>query len=102
MAENSEIDVIKHLLEIEKEASQMINDAKIEAEKRISDARNKYNALFRESYDSMISKMEAEYQNNVKETEENHNKEIESFKNSLESKSQNKEEFAKFLDSYLS
>ena len=47
MAENtSEIDAINHLLEVEKNASALINDAAQEVDRRLSDARAKYNAEY--------------------------------------------------------
>ena len=38
MAENTEIDAINHLLEVEKNASALINDAAQEADRRLSEA----------------------------------------------------------------
>ena len=37
MAENTEIDAINHLLEVEKNASALINDAAQEADRRLSE-----------------------------------------------------------------
>ena len=48
MAEiNMEIDAINHLLEVEKNASALINDAAQEADRRLSDAHAKYNAEYK-------------------------------------------------------
>ena len=45
MAENtSEIDAINHLLEVEKNAAALISDAAEEADRRLAQARAKYNA----------------------------------------------------------
>ena len=50
MAENTEIDAINHLLEVEKNASALINDAAQEADRRLSEARSKYNAEYKTRY----------------------------------------------------
>ena len=50
MAENTEIDAINHLLEVEKNASALINDAAQEADRRLSDAHSKYNAAYKPHY----------------------------------------------------
>ena len=52
MAENNtEIDAINHLLEVEKNASALINDAAQEADRRLSEARSKYNSEYKTRYD---------------------------------------------------
>ena len=64
MVENTEIDAINHLLEVEKNASALINDAAQEADRRLSEARSKYNAEYKIRYDQVAARLEAEYQNN--------------------------------------
>lgn len=102
MAEkNSEIDVINHLIEVEKEASVLIDEAGIEAEKRLSEARAKYNAEYKIKYDSVVETLEKDYQKKLEELNENHIKEIEAYKTSLETKNQNSKEFKELLDKLL-
>lgn len=99
MAENNtEIDAINHLLEVEKNASALINDAAQEADRRLSEARSKHNSEYKTRYDEIAARLEAEYQENHKETEEKYQKEIESFKESLAAKPQNYDAFSSLLD----
>ena len=65
MAETTmEIDAINHLLEVEKNASALINDAAQEVDRRLSDAHSKYNTEYKLRYDEVASRLEAEYQQN--------------------------------------
>lgn len=99
--QNLELDAIKHLLEVEKNASALINDAKIEADKRLADARLKYNSEYKTKYDAIASELEAEYQNKLKEITSKYKSEIEEYKKSLEDKTQNDEAFTALLNKYL-
>jgi vacuolar-type H+-ATPase subunit H len=98
MAENTEIDAINHLLEVEKSASALINDAAQEADRRLSEARSKYNSEYKSRYDEVAARLEVEYQNNHQQIAEKYQKEIESYKESLAAKSQNYEAFSSLLD----
>ena len=102
MAEiNMEIDAINHLLEVEKNASALINDAAQEADRRLSDAHAKYNAEYKLRYDEVASRLESEYQENHNLVAEKYQKEIDSYKESLAAKSQNYEAFSSLLDKLL-
>ena len=48
--ENNELEIINHLLEVEKGASSLIDEAQLEAEKTILDAKTKYNKEYKEKY----------------------------------------------------
>lgn len=97
----SDIDTIKHLLEVEKNASALIDDAKIEAEKRIADAHLKYNSEYKSKYEAVASTLELEYQKNLETITEKYKSEIEEYKKSLENKPQNETAFNALLEKYL-
>jgi len=99
---NSEIDAIKHLLEVEKNASTLIDYAKIEADKRIAEARSKYNSEYKSKYDKIAAELEAAYQKNLESITEKYKSEIEDYKKSLENKPQNEDSFNAFLAKNLS
>ena len=101
MAENTEIDAINHLLEVEKNASMLINDAAQEAERRLSQARSKYNSEYKARYDQIATQLESEYQNNHNIVAEKYQKEIDDYKESLEAKAQNSEAFTSLLDKLI-
>ena len=102
MAENTtEIDAINHLLEVEKNASTPINDAAMEAERRLSQARAKYNSDYKARYDEIAAQLESEYQNNHQQIADKYLKEIDSYKESLAAKPQNSEAFSSLLDKLI-
>lgn len=102
MAEiNPELDAINHLLEVEKNASALINDAQIEADKRIQEARAKYNTEYKTKYDSIAASMESDYQKAHQEIEAKYKKEIEDYKVSLENKPQNQKAFTDLLEKII-
>ena len=99
MAENTfEIDTINHLLEVEKNASALISDAALEVDRRLSEAHSKFNSEFKEHYEKEVSKLEAEYNSNHNQIQEKYQKEIDSYKDFLAAKPQNKEAFSSLLD----
>ena len=76
---NTEIDAINHLLEVEKNASMLINDAAMEAERRLTQARAKYNSDYKTRYDEIAAKLEAEYQNDHQQIADKYQKDIDSY-----------------------
>ena len=98
---NTEIDAINHLLEVEKNASMLINDAAMEAERRLTQARAKYNSDYKTRYDEIAAKLEAEYQNDHQQIADKYQKDIDSYKESLAAKPQNSEAFSSLLDKLI-
>lgn len=101
MESNAELDIINHLLTIEKDASSLINDAQIESEKRVSEARAKYNSEYKEKYDAAIKELEEKYQAEIDAVKTAHDKEIDSYKSELESSEKNTKAFNEVLDKLL-
>jgi len=102
MAENNpELDAIKHLLEVEKNASALINDAKTEADKRLSEAHLKYNSIYKEKYDQLVAHLDDDFKKSHEQIEAKYNKELDDYKASIEAKSQDKKSFESLLDKLL-
>jgi hypothetical protein len=96
-----EIDAINHLLEVEKNASALINVAAQEGDRRLAEACVKYNSEYKARYDQIAASLEAEYQNNHNSIAEKYQKEIDSYKESLAAKAQNYEAFSSLLDKLI-
>ena len=99
--QNLELDAIKHLLEIEKNASILIDDAKVEADKRLADARSKYNTQYKSKYDEIASVLESDYQKKLEEITTKYKSEINEYKKSLENRPQDEGAFNALLEKYL-
>lgn len=96
--ENNELEIINHLLEVEKGASSLIDEAQLEAEKTILDAKTKYNKEYKEKYDSIVGLLEEDYKKELQKAYEKHQKEMDDYKKELESKEIKTKEFNDFLD----
>lgn len=101
METDSEIDIINNLLEIEKDAASLINNAQIEAQKRVSDAKNKYNTEYKQKYDDIVFQLEKEYDSEIEKINKEYDDSISSFKNKLEEKQKNTNAFNSLLDKIL-
>lgn len=102
MAETTaEIDAINHLLEVEKNASALINDAAMEADRRLTQARTKYNAEYKAGYDKAAAELESDFTKEQQSIEKKYNDELDSYKASLAAKSQNFEDFSRLLDKLI-
>ncbi len=102
MAENNpELDAIKHLIEVEKTASSLINDAKTEADKRLSEAHLKYNSQYKEKYDQLVAHLDDEFKKSHDQIEAKYKKELDDYKASIEAKSQDKKSFESLLEKLL-
>ena len=96
-----EINIINHLLSVEKNASVLIDNAVREADYRTSQSRNQANSQFKTRYDECVSKMEAEYEQKINSIKAAHEKDFEQFKSDLESREQNFKSFNSLLDNLL-
>lgn len=99
MAEtNVELDTIKHLLDIEKEAATLIDEAKIEADKRVLRAKTEYNEQYKKEYDALTERLESEYNQNCAQINKKYEDELEDFKKSLADIPLNTQDFNKTLE----
>lgn len=98
---NQELAAIQHLLEIEKQASSLIDSAKIEAEQYISKAHAEYNTAYKEKNEALSREIEADFQKKHDEIAKKYKDEVDSYKTSYASKPQNKEAFFSALEKLL-
>ncbi len=96
-----EINVISHLLSVEKNASVLIDNAVKEADSRTTQARNQVNSQFKTEYDKCLSQMEADYENTIQRRKAEHEEELDQFKSDLESRTRDYNAFNKLLDNLL-
>lgn len=101
MAENEEVNIITHLLELEKESSKLIDDAVKEAQNRTSQAKSELNASFKKEYDTVVAGLEKEYQDKLQNLKASHSEIIDEYKNQLTENPKNKKAFNKLMDELL-
>lgn len=100
--DNPELDEINRLLEVEKQASALIENAMNESDKIISEAHAKFNEQFKSQTEELTQKLTQEYNDKLEEIKQNHQKEIEAFKSALEKKETNQANFDSLLTKLLS
>ena len=101
ITENPELDAINHLLEIEKNASILVNEAHVEADKRISLSRAQFSAKYKDNLEKISEELEIEYQNKIDSISKKYADEFNEYKLSLEKKVLNKKDFSELLEKLL-
>ena len=102
MAEtNKEMDAIYHLLEIEKNASSIVNEALKNREEKLAEVHSEYNRLYNEKYAQVVKKLEEKYQVELQKKADEYAEDIEKYRQELEEKPQNEEAFCALLDKLL-
>ena len=100
MAE-SEVNVINHLLDVEKRASSMTSDAQTEADKRISAYRAEAENDYKKQHDEILAKFESDYAVRTKAIDEKHAEEIAAYRSEIQNTTQDTGAFNKLLDTLL-
>ena len=101
MAENDEVSIIAHLLEIEKQASSVINAASVECDRNISNAKISAEAEFKKQYAVEADKVQNEFNLKKEAVKKNHDDVMNAYRNSVEQKEQHKEQFSELLEKVL-
>lgn len=96
-----EINVISHLLSVEKNAAILIDNAVREADSRTAQARNQVNSQFKTEYDKCLSQMEADYEKTIQQRKAEHEDELKEFKADLEGRTRDYDAFNKLLANLL-
>lgn len=100
MAEE-EIDVIRHLLEIEKEASGVLLEAQKKADEIISDARNQADSRFHQQYSKVVEEIDAQEKAAKEKITASRLADIQAYKDSLSSTAKDQNSFNSVMDSLL-
>ena len=98
MAE-SEVNVINHLLDVEKRASSMTSDAQAEADKRIAAYRAEAESDYKKQHDEISAQFESDYQ--AQTIDEKHAEAIAAYRSEIQNTTQDTGAFNKLLDTLL-
>ncbi|MBQ2315324.1 MAG: hypothetical protein II187_10555 [Treponema sp.] len=94
-------DVIAHLLEVEREAAQMILAAQKEADAKVAEARAQAESQFKARYATLAAGIEAEETSERERIASSHKQSFEDYARSLESSRKDPEAFNALLDKLL-
>lgn len=98
---NSQIDILNHIIEVEKEVSVLIENATADAEKKVAEAKQIANAEFQEKNAVIQRDLEKTYEANLLEINNNRDNAIQSIINQLQSKKQSQKNLNAVLDKLL-
>ena len=98
----AEQDVIGHLIDVERQAYDLLLEAQTEADRRKKAARESAEADYRAACVSMIASLDAAYSSAVQECDEAKKKEFDSFKERLEAITKNQAAFNACLENIFS
>lgn len=96
-----EIDVIKHLLEVEKEATEMLLEAQKKADEKISESRSIADSRFHKEYADVVSRIEGEERSAKEKITENHANLIQAYKDELSALDKDSDSFNSLMDELL-
>lgn len=96
-----EVDIIRHLLDVEHNASSMLVDSQKEADKRTSAARAKADADFKSQYSQICLKIESDEKSEKENLNSKHNEVISKFKEGLDCIPKQVEPFNNLLEKIL-
>ena len=94
-------DILQHLLEIEDQAAALVNDAQVEADRRIKEAEEKSRIAFDETYQKLTADLETEYQQSVGIVKAEYAKNLDSYRAELNSMQKYNGEFSELAFSLL-
>lgn len=96
-----EQDVIGHLLDVEKQASDLLLDARTEADRRKSVAREKADGDYRAAYTALVSSLDETYEKGRAACDEARDREYAAFSAHLDSLPRDRAAFNSWLDSFF-
>ncbi|MBQ5472270.1 MAG: hypothetical protein IIT58_09775 [Treponema sp.] len=99
--QETDLNVITHLLKVESEASSLIKDAQEEANKRISDARSEADAEYKKKFEKLVNSLDKDYQEKILQIETDNKNELDEFKQKIQSTERNTSSFNSFVQKVM-
>ncbi|MBQ6780208.1 MAG: hypothetical protein IJP62_03135 [Treponema sp.] len=100
MAEQ-EVDIISHLLDMERNASEVLNQAQSEAEKRISAAKSRADQQFKAQYEKIVADEESRFASETSAVSQKYDADISAYKERLAASNKDIPSFNALLDTLL-
>ncbi|MGN0730267.1 hypothetical protein [Treponema sp.] len=96
-----EIDIITHLLDVEKEASTTVLDAQKRADEKIASARAQSESEFKAAYSAVIAEIDQKEKEAKSAIEKKHTSDIELYRHNLASTEKDYSSFNSLMDKIL-
>jgi vacuolar-type H+-ATPase subunit H len=94
-------DILQHLLQVESSASELVNDARAEADRRLSESEKRGRALYDEQYGQAVLDLEAWHKKELSALTERVQLQLEAYREELRSLPVDRDAFFRCLDTWL-
>ena len=96
-----EHEILRHLLDLEKEAAALIDDAQAEADRRISEGEKANRIRFDDVYARELEALESSYEEKIAAVNEDFRKQLEDYRKNLKAVSPNLKAFSSIAGKLL-
>jgi F0F1-type ATP synthase membrane subunit b/b' len=96
-----EQDMLRHLLEVESDAASLVNDAQVEADKRVAENEKQYRSRFDDRYNQEVSILEKDYQEAISKVKSDYNEGLKSYRESIHTEKIDTNTFTRLAESFL-
>ena len=94
-------EVLQHLINLEKKASALVNDAQAEADRRISEGEKKNRSLYEDAYAGELESLENHYAQSISAIKDDYSKQLEAYRESLKTMPLNTENFFHLAEKFM-
>lgn len=94
-------DILQHLLQVESSASELVNDARVEADRRLSESEKQGRARYDEEYGQAVLDLEAWYAEELAAVTEDIRLQLEAYREELRGLPVDRDAFFRCLDTWL-
>jgi vacuolar-type H+-ATPase subunit H len=97
----ADVNTLDHLLQIETQAAAMVNDAQVEADRRIHESEAKNHAVYEESFRAKVHELEASLKEGKEKVKKRYQTELDEYRKEISMVDANYERFSALLNDYL-
>jgi regulator of protease activity HflC (stomatin/prohibitin superfamily) len=94
-------EVLRHLLDIEKEAAALVDDAQAEADRRISEGEKQNRVAYDDAYSNELKALESSYAEKIAAVNEDYRKQMEKYRENLKAVSPDIKNFSSLAGKFL-
>ena len=94
-------EVLQHLLSLENQAADLVDDAQAEADRRVSEGERKNRIQSEEIYTREVEVLEAAYIRCIADVRENYRKQLDAYRGNLKTQQVNMESFSTLAEKLL-
>jgi hypothetical protein len=99
--DDSDQDILRHLLDVETDAQSLVNDAQAEADRRTAEMEKRNRARYEERYTREAALLDSRYESELGAIKDEYNRRLDEYRLGLDDRKPDYAEFYRLLDSFL-